>query len=245
MRRIILCLFLLLFLSPVAYASDYTGHKQNSDLEVVISSNNASSCNVTYIQYPDNSKTIMNLQLTKSATTFYRTIISGNFTQLGVTCLGIECTNGITTETGSVCKEVTYTGDKITTEQSYIYIIALIFLVLLALSLVFISNKLPLNDSMDEEGTILQVSQMKHLRPVLWICVWAIGLACLFIISNLGIAFLPNLMIGKLFFVIYQIFFYVTIIGVPVSFILIFVKIFKDKETQKLIERGVDIRGTP
>ena len=167
------------------------------------------------------------------------------FTSQGLYKVKMFCTDGTYSYSSEGFYKITYNGEEISTEQTYVYILGLIFLVLVILGTVFIINSLPSKDSMDVDGNIVQINWLKYLRPVLWIFTWGVGLAIVFIISNLGIAYLSNEMIGKLFFVIYQFMFYVVIIGVPVYFIWIFVKIFQDKEMQKLINRGVDIKGTP
>lgn len=236
----IFILALVIYTSWVS-AVDYTPHKQNTDLQFSITSNNATQCNVTTLDKPSG-VSLLNMIMTKNGQTFNTTILSGNLTALGVHCFNIMCTDGLNYEPGNICKDITYTGETFSIERVYIYILGLIFLVLFALGLVFIISKLPASDVRSDDGAILQVSMMKHLRPVLWIGVWGIGLACIFIISNLGIAYLNDAMMGDLFFKIFQVMFWFTIIGVPVYFIFIFYKIFADKETQKLIERGVEIR---
>lgn len=108
MNKIFILLIGFIFL--ISMVNAYEPHKQNTDLDLTISSNNATSCNVTYIQYPEGSKSMLNLALTKDGTSFYKVIEHGNFSQIGNTCLGLACTDGITYETGSVCREVTPTG---------------------------------------------------------------------------------------------------------------------------------------
>ena len=96
---------------------------------------------------------------------------------------------------------------------------------------------------MDEEGTILQVSQLKHIRPILYGCAWVLLLAIVYIISNITTAYIPNDMMSSLFFSIYQVMFWLTIIAIPLWFVWIFTGIFRDREVKKMLERGVDIKG--
>jgi putative effector of murein hydrolase LrgA (UPF0299 family) len=70
-----------------------------------------------------------------------------------------------------------------------------------------------------------------------------IGIACLWIIANMGIAFLPDALIGNLFFTLFRIALWATIIGIPVYFIYLFVKFMESREFQKMIERGVDLKS--
>jgi len=131
---LILALTLLASAIPFTLASDYLPQKQNTDFNLVISSNNASACNLSYIQYPDGSQMITNLAMIKSGNTFYINITSGNYSQLGSICHGITCTDGVNTETGSVCREVTTAGMLQSTSQgisSAIYLILMIVLTFL------------------------------------------------------------------------------------------------------------------
>ena len=46
-------------------ASDFRGHQQNVDFNLVISSNNATACNFTYVENKE-SLNLFNIQMTKS-----------------------------------------------------------------------------------------------------------------------------------------------------------------------------------
>ena len=108
----LLSLFALLLVGTyLSFASaEYLSHKQNTNFDLVVTSNNGTACNLSNIQYPDGSQTIYNLALTKDGQTFYSTIDAGNYSQLGSTCHNIVCTDGVSYETGSVCREITSDG---------------------------------------------------------------------------------------------------------------------------------------
>ena len=171
-------------------------------------------------------------------------IEGGNFTRVGEYAYGTKC-QGVLGGTTTGLWTITNDGLKLLSEQITLYMVGLIFLVLLIFGTVYIINTLPSKDSTDEEGTILQVSLLKHLRSILWILIWALCLAIMFVLSNLFLAYLSSMMLGNLFWVLYQIMFWVTIIGIPIYFIWILYSVFKDKEMQDMINRGVDIKGTP
>lgn len=99
-----------IMLISLTSASDYLPHKQNTNFDLIISSNNATQCNFTYIQYPNGSKISNTFSMVKSGKDFSYTILAGNFSALGSTCFGISCYDGATYETGSVCREVTSQG---------------------------------------------------------------------------------------------------------------------------------------
>lgn len=99
----------LLVLTSIS-AQNFLPHKIDTNLNLIISSNNATACNVTYIQYPDASMILVNLNMTKTQNDFNYSIASGNFSSLGNICIGITCTDGSTNEQGSVCRSITPNG---------------------------------------------------------------------------------------------------------------------------------------
>lgn len=242
---VLVCCLTLLAL-PLCSAEELTSVQVNKCSVLKISCDNCTYVNLTKVWFPNQTTAFngnTNMTPDNSSTVFEYTFCGNNVTGT-YTYSGFGNPDGIKAQGGGEY-EVTYTGKVITAQQSYIYVIALIFLVLLMFGSVFIINKLPGNDSVDAEGAIVHVSQMKHFRKVLWCFVWIIGIAIVFIISNISIAYLDNLMVGNLFFAIYRIMFYFTIVGVPIYFVWIFYKVMQDKEVQRLINRGVEIKGTP
>ena len=107
-RKLLITLILGMFLIGLASAS--LPHKQNTDLTVVVNSNNATTCNVSFIQYPDNTISYFNGEMTKNGNSFNYTMTWSNFTQIGETCAGITCTDGSEDSVGSVCRDVTASG---------------------------------------------------------------------------------------------------------------------------------------
>jgi len=111
MNKTILIILIGMMILPMVFAADYLPHKQRTDFELLVASNNATSCNWTYIQYPDNTKTMAGITMTRSGTNYYVTVLSTNFSQLGSTCMGITCMDANSDyETGTVCREVTPDG---------------------------------------------------------------------------------------------------------------------------------------
>jgi hypothetical protein len=133
-KKILLTIMIGMFL--ISFASAYDSHKQNTDYELVASSNNATTCDVTYIKFPNGSKNILNQEMTKDGTTFYSTINSGNFSSLGTTCLGISCTDGSTSEVGSKCLDVSYNG-KEKADGSVIVFYTLIFILIFGFGIIY------------------------------------------------------------------------------------------------------------
>lgn len=110
MKNITLLFALAILLLPLALASDYLPQKQNTQFNLTVQSNNATSCNLTYIQYPNGQTVLYNLAMTKSGRTFVISISANNYTQLGSQCHGVVCTDGSSFEPGTVCREITPSG---------------------------------------------------------------------------------------------------------------------------------------
>ena len=120
-----LCMMMVV-MAGLGSASDYLGHKQNTAFNLTILSNNATSCNLSYIQYPNDVSHIFNQPLVKNGQTFHLNIPSGNYSQLGTICHGITCTDGVSVETGSVCRNITPSGFVGTIGFFFIYIIIIL-----------------------------------------------------------------------------------------------------------------------
>jgi len=166
-------------------------------------------------------------------------LTAGNFSKIDFYTAVIQCNNSVMGGISEEILQTTGTGNDLSIPQSYIYILALIGTIMLMIGLVLISFTLPASDTKDESGSIININWLKYLRPVIWMIVWILGVSCVFIIANLGQAYLTNNMIGDYFFAIYTILFRVTIVMLPVYAIWILVRAFQDKETKSLIERGV------
>lgn len=240
-------LILLLFsITSVSAASIGSFQLDVDDVEIYQTCNNCTSCNFTRVMGPNDQTILSNLEATKDGTYFSTTILKGNFTKVSDNyAYTYDCGNSAESLTGRITFGITYTGGDLDGSSVSVYIIAIIILFILFGLFLFFSTRLPNKDAMDEQGSILQVSNLKHLRTILYGVCWAILLAIVFIISNITLAYLPTTMIGDLFFAVYKIMFWLTIIALPMWFIWIFVGIFRDKEVKRMIERGVDIKGTP
>jgi len=106
-------------------------------------------------------------------------------------------------------------------------------------------NRLPSSDTYNEEGILLGINNLKYLRSVLWAVAWGFLLGIIFIASNISLAYLPATLFGDFFFMIYRVLFLITLPMLIIYFLYLFAKIFRDKEIKRLMDRGVEIRGTP
>ena len=170
-------------------------------------------------------------------------IKGGNFSELGEHAFRIFCIDGVGGTAGGTFV-VTKTGEVLSSEDTTLYGISLISLFLMSLCLITCTFFLPSKDETDEEGTILKISLLKHLRPMFLIFAWGLIMACVFIIGNFSLMYLSSDMLGDIFMKLFIMMFAITLVGLPLWLIKIFTDIFRDKEVKRMLERGVDI-NTP
>lgn len=244
LSTILVMLTMLTLLSFISAEINTLGiYKLNNCVELKQICANCTFINITSILYPNSSLAVSDVAMTKKGADF-------NYTFCNTSLYGRYIYNTLGDPDGElaiapITFEITNTGENFTGQISSVYILAVIFLVILILAISFIITKLPSSDAMDQQGYILQINWLKYLRPVLWITIWAIGLAILFLISNISLAYIPNSMVGDLFFALYKIAFWMSIVMLPVYIMWIFYRAFQDREMKKLIERGVQIKSTP
>lgn len=123
---------LFIFVFMISFTSAYLPHEQNRNLSFSITSNFATSCELTTINSPDG---IIEIGQTDTSTgTFDFNILGTNFTSLGTYCMNIVCTDEVDTTSGQECREVTLSGiDKNTT-----LIVFNIFLIILIIAVMYI-----------------------------------------------------------------------------------------------------------
>jgi len=194
---------------------------------------------------PNDQTILSNLEAIEDGTYYSYSIDKTNFTSIGKYLYTYDCGNSVQKETGSIDFEITYTGGELTSQMVAVYLGGIFVLIFLFIVILLLITRLPSKDTTDDDGIILQISNLKHLRSVLWACSWGIVLALMFILANVTIAYLPSNMIGGLFWALYTIMFWVTMVAIPLWFVWIFTGIFRDKEVKKMLERGVDIKSTP
>jgi len=247
MRRILLLILVVLLVGVTSAEPIYANVNENFKVSIPVFTNNMSSCSNCdcdiSINYPNGTRSISkhNASVVNGQTnyTFNQTFHKVN----GDYATTIHCISGSDNGFTTYVLRLNPTGEEVTTEQTYLYILGLFFLLLLIFGTVFLIGKLPSNDSVDDRNMILQVNQLKHLRKVLWVVVWGLSMAIVFVISNIALAFLTNEMLGNLFFTFYQIMFWATVIMLPLWLIWIFYSIWQDREVKKMLNRGIEVGG--
>jgi hypothetical protein len=200
------------------------------------------ACNLTSIS-TNGTKLITNQEMTKREGdfnyTFYNTSMLGRHNVEGYCTFGDDVTKPF-----SFYFDITGTGSRFTTQSSIIYISALLIILFLFVINLMVIPRLPRNDATDEYGMIISINHLKYLRPVLYATAWLLVVAMLFISSNFAFAYMGTELLAKFLFKAYQILFWLSIPGMFIIFIYTLVKIFKDNEVKRLLERGIDVQGS-
>jgi len=200
------------------------------------------SYNVT-ISYPNGSSMISNLNTTSLGLGSFKYQLT--FPIQGIYKIQSFCYNGTASSSNNEEIEVTYDGNYLDISRTIMYLGLTSVLGLLFVLILIIIPKLPSSDIMNDEGLIININQLKYLRPVMYALSWGLLLGIIFMISNISIAYLPTNMFGTFFFSIYRVMFILTLPMLIIWFIFMFVKIWRDREIKHMLERGVDIRGSP
>lgn len=108
MKKILLVLLMSMFM--ISLVNAYTSQEKDVGLDYSFMSNNATQCNLTTGNTPYG-LVIINQVASRSGQTFNISISSSVFSSLGDYCFNLACTDGVSIETGSLCRTVTGNGN--------------------------------------------------------------------------------------------------------------------------------------
>ena len=233
----------MLMLSLVG-AVDFQAHKQDTALTVVVTSNNATQCNITYIQSPNGTQTAFSIIMGKSGQVFSSTMASGNFSQIGTTCVGITCTDSIQIETGTVCRDVSVIGQTLSGAKSSTYIIIIIISLLIFVGLIILGLALPSkNDSDEMTGYIIAVSNIKYVKMLCLAFAYLVAIFIAYLSWMLSYAYLDMQFLADMF----RILFYGELIALlPLFIIFTYILIankVRDMKIGEMLSRGLKTKG--
>jgi len=241
-NKLILALMLGMFLISFAGASPGT-YKQGQKINLLQTCADCTYVNISSITSPNGSILISNAVMSQDGSVFNYTLNS-SFTDT----IGTYRVNGIgdpegTDEIWTYGFDVTYYGYAMSQSQSILYIALFGIIIFAFVITLFGINKLPKYNQTDEEGRILSITYLKYLRPALWFFEWMLFIAILFLSSNLAFAYLNEQMFAQILFVLFKICFALSPVIVIVWMIWIYVKMFHDRQFQKLLNRGIFPQG--
>lgn len=237
-KKILLILIFGMFFISLASATTWGTYKQNQCVNLVTICP-LESCNETIIQaitYPNST-----IAVTDDSTTHTGTV--WNYTFCSTDSLGIYTVYGYSTNTTQNESfigdfEITYSGLNFKEGQATFYTVLFFVLIFFFIIILLAINQLPKSNEQDEKGRILSITYLKYLRPVGWMLEYMLIVAILYLASNLAFTYLNEQLFAKILFTLYQVTFMFAPLVVILWLVWIFVKMYHDKEMQKLLNRG-------
>lgn len=165
-------------------------------------------------------------------------ILAENFSQKGIYSFYIPCSAaGIGGFTDGVF-QVNNVGQELTEANSLMYLGFLSVLIFVFFINIGGISLLPATNTKDDEGRIIAVSNMKYLRPVLYLTGWFIFIAILFVASNIGFGFFYEELAPNLFFTLFRICLAISPVIIFVWGAYIIASIIDDRRLAQLLKRG-------
>ena len=217
--------------------------QQGEDVNLIQSCDNSTYSNISRITYP-NSTFLLDAETIMNSTTNdnYNYTLTNSDTP-GPHIVYGHCDEDLVDTQWVYDYEITSTGLALTTQMSILYIGLLAVIVFIFILMVLLISVLPSDNNRGEEGEIISINNLKFLRPVIWISIYGIIAAIMFITSNIALAYISSGMIGSFLFMIYKVMMWLAIPLLVIYVVYIIAKIFQDKEVKNLIERGVQVGG--
>jgi hypothetical protein len=180
-KKVKVIIALLFFISIILiFGSLISAYKINSEITLLQSCNNCSSCNISKVLYPNSTIFLVNQPMTQNQTSFNYSLSQNYIYVIGEYCWWYECGNSIESATGKICFDVTNTGTTLDASKGIIYILIFVISLLIFAGLMIIGIYLPVSNKKDEmTGYILAVNNLKYFKMI---CLGFAYLIALFIV---------------------------------------------------------------
>lgn len=240
MKRWMFIFAMILLMTTISASTETLGvFQQNQCVDLIQSGVGFTSCNVTSVKFPNSTEADSDKLMTKDGVeynyTFCNTVSLGGYIVNGL------CTNGSESVAWAYDFEITYDGNTLDNAKSILYLGLIGILILLFVLVVIAIPRLPNGKVVNERGILIDINNLKYLRPVFYAVAWFLLLGIIFITSNISIAYLPTALFGEFFFMLFRIMMILSYPMILFFFIYMFVIILKDREVKRMIERGVEI----
>lgn len=244
-NKILFALIFVLVIIPISAETfpqkaqiDFTKTCTNSSNDICQST---SACNIT-IRYPNSTAFASDQKMTNNANGIFNyTISEGQHDKLGRYFWDMFCCDG------SDCGEahgdyyITKTGVELTQEKAIVYVGMLGIIIFMFVVTIGGIALLPGSNTRDDDTKLLTINKLKYLRAVLYVVGWALLMAIMFTSANISFLYLETQLMGNFFFLFYRMMMVLSLPAMIIWFIFIFISIFNDSETKKMIERGVQM----
>lgn len=238
-KTLVLSLFLMFFMFSFVSADSIGTFQVEEDVEIYQECFNCTYCNFTVLKAPSGTTLLSSMEATQTGTHWGYDVGEGNITEQGTYSYCYNCGNSEEGLVGCIDFDVTYTGEENSGTQISIYLTVLLFLIILLGYLISIYHKLP-NHARNDDGYVINVSQLAYFRPIAIGLMWILIMAITFIVASMSIAYIQAGFIGELIFGIWTIMMYSNLIILPIWVASIIISIFKAEKIKEFLERGGD-----
>lgn len=213
---------------------------QNENFIIIQNCYDATFVTLSTIQYPNKTISIINENMTNLAPGSY----GYNFTD--TSDIGRYYVNGISDgceNSFTFYFDITYTGENVMIQEIFVYTIILLALFGLLIACFMYRKSLPEYNYDEEDGYVISVNKLAHLRPVLLGVGWILLLAIIYILSNISIAYISAEFIGNFMFAIWSIMMWSNLVILPIWVIYMLNDFIKKSKLKEFIERGGTIQN--
>ena len=237
---VLLGVLLLASVSATCSGTDLGIFKQGSTIELRQVCDSCSYVTLSSIVYPNSSFIYVNENMSKNGIDYNYSF--SNTSQMGIYQYSVVGDKDGNPATETFCFEITYSGQSLSTANSIFYAILICILSLIMVGVFIGAGKLERENKRDGEGELLSINWTKYFREPLYFISWMLFIAILYISSNLAFSYLGEQLFAKVIFVLFRVCFGITPLIVVVWFIWFFVMIFRERQFQKAINRGLHPR---
>lgn len=237
-------IFVVLFSIFLVSSSTITSlgvFKSGSCVELKQICSNCTYVNITSVIYPNSTKALGQVQMTKSGTDY-------NYTFCDTSSVGNYIVSGKGDIDGvpsvwSYDFNISVSGTTPSIVQGILYSIILCFLVITFLICFYFSITIPFKNERSVEGRIININWKKYLKFFLWFMDYIILVFIVGIIYDISINYFTNIDgIKNVFGIVFE---WLLLIIFPLflfTLAIIVISWIADKKTQKMLIRGVPLR---
>lgn len=238
MKQLIIFIFALIITLSLSSAvltnlPDYT---RIGDCVNLVQIDNVTSQNLISVVTPERIVYI-NSAMTKNGSFF-------NYTFCGNNVSGAYTVNG-EDSSGNVWAYDYYVnaqGKEYNSIEGIVYAVMLFILFAVFLLCLYASFQIPFNNGRADSGELISINYMKYIKIFMFMLSYVCILGISYFSWNLSYGILEFTELAKFFYFIYRTLFIMLLVLFPSIIILSFIRFIRDKQLDKMLERGLTIK---
>lgn len=198
-------------------------------------------CNISSVDYPNGSRIITDVLMTKRQADFNYTLSDSDTYEV----FGEYKVNGYCTFGSDVIKnwvyylDVTRSGKQLTTAQGIVYVIILFISILIFMFISTGAFFMPSGNERNEENKVISISDLKYVKMVLFAFSYLLFMWIIFMLMELASNFMAGDTASRIFIMIFYTLFY-SLVPLFLGFIIFFVMLkFQDRKFNDMLQRGI------